>query len=95
MGNDSAMNVDDIYDIDNNESNGDEMHGIDGVDGNITNCMVKEEHVPAEPTRSEVNVIIQQVGRGKKSRRRPSCSETSTNNQFIQCPYKQVYGICV
>ena len=60
MDNDSAMDVDDI--CDNNVSHEDEIHGSrEDVNGNNSEHMV-EDHVPAP---SEVNVLCQQVSRGK------------------------------
>jgi hypothetical protein len=93
MDNDRAMDVDDI--CDNNVSHEDEIHGSrEDVNGNNSEHMVEEDHVPAP---SEVNVLRQQVSRGKKQvhRWRPSCSETTTNNQVNQYPNKQVYGIFI
>jgi hypothetical protein len=48
MDNDNAMDVDDICDIDNNVSHEDEMHGTgEDVNGNNSEHMVEEDHVPA------------------------------------------------
>jgi hypothetical protein len=59
------MDVDDICGIDNNVSHEDEIHDTgEDVNANNSEHMVEEDHVPA-PIGSKVNVLSQQVSRGK------------------------------